>query len=68
MEIMIKISQLLDKAGIKYTHYYKKLNDVPDLVIDSKYMNVSHKLFNGWRSNVIVEQNTRISNFNAKDR
>lgn len=68
MDIMINIANLLDKYGIKYTHHAKKINAVPELVINPKYIEVAQELFDGWQSNITVEQNTMISNFNAHDR
>lgn len=64
MEIMTKIARLLDSLGITS----KKLDSVPELIIDSKYSDVARTLFEGWQSNITIEQNVRLSNFGTHNR
>lgn len=68
MEIMTKIARLLDSLGITYVHHSKKLDSVPELIIDSKYSDVARTLFEGWQSNITIEQNVRLSNFGTHNR
>ena len=65
---MTKIARLLDSLGITYVHHSKKLDSVPELIIDSKYSDVARTLFEGWQSNITIEQNVRLSNFGTHNR
>ncbi len=62
MDIMLKISNLLDNLGIKYNHHSKDLHSVPELIIAQEYVDVAHKLFDGWQSNTMIEKDPRIEN------
>lgn len=64
MEIMQKLSDLLDNLGIKHTHHFADLKSVPELIIAPEYVEVAHKLFDGWQSNLIIQQNARIEDRN----
>lgn len=68
MEIMTKIARLLDGLDIKYVHHFKKLDSVPELIIDSKYTDIARTLFDGWQSNITIEPNVRLSNFGTYNR
>ena len=53
----LKLSQLLSKLHIKYSHYYPEPTPLKgELYIDSEYSQMAKNLFSAWSSWIIVEK------------
>lgn len=53
----MKLSQLLSKLGIRFTHYYPDATpNHGELHIHPEYSKMARDLFSGWQSNMVTER------------